>query len=73
MLYSLFQYRVVLFLILVAVLWLRYTASRAKFVASNERNNAKGVPPTFPYVFPLLGNLPVLYLWKPRAFVLDKK
>ncbi|OTA53889.1 cytochrome P450 [Hypoxylon sp. EC38] len=33
--------------------------------------NAKGTPATFPYIFPLLGSLPIVYLWNPRAFVLN--
>ena len=60
-------------LLLLVALWLRYTAKRDNFVASDKRENAKGAPPTFPYVFPLLGNLPISYLWKPREFVLDRK
>lgn len=60
-------------LLLLAVLWLRYITRRDSFDKYNKRGDAKGVPQTFPYVFPLLGSLPFTYLWKPRDFVLDPK
>lgn len=60
-------------LLLFAALWRHYTARRDNSVAYTKHDNAKGVPPTFPYVFPLLGSLPITYLWKPRAFVLNRK
>lgn len=60
-------------LLLVVALWRRYTARRDDFIARNKRENSKGTPSTFPYVFPLVGSLPIKYLWKPRAFVLDQK
>ncbi|KAI1210070.1 cytochrome P450 [Annulohypoxylon truncatum] len=58
-------------LLLIAAFWLRYTARRNRFTVDEKRDDAKGAPPTFPYVFPLLGSLPVAYLWNPRAFVLN--
>ncbi|KAI1139121.1 cytochrome P450 [Hypoxylon sp. FL0543] len=58
-------------LLLIAALWHWYTASRDRFITYKKRDNAKGVPLTFPYVFPLLGCLPIAYLWNPRAFVLN--
>lgn len=60
-------------ILLIAVLWRRYTTKRDGFVAQDKRDDAKGPPWTFPYVFPLLGSLPIAYLWDPRAFVLDRK
>ncbi|TGJ86045.1 hypothetical protein E0Z10_g2699 [Xylaria hypoxylon] len=56
---------------LIAALWYWYTIRRSNFIANSKLGNAKGVPLTFPYVFPLLGSLPIAYLWKPRAFVLN--
>ncbi|KUJ06800.1 cytochrome P450 [Mollisia scopiformis] len=62
-----------LFLLLIAALWHRYAANRRSFTAYTKRENNKGVVPlTFPYIFPLLGSLPVAYLWNPRAFVLSR-
>ncbi|KAI0451549.1 cytochrome P450 [Xylaria acuta] len=58
-------------LLLTAALWRWYTTSRDSFFARQKRDNAQGVPLTFPYIFPLLGSIPVTYLWKPRAFVLN--
>lgn len=60
-------------LLLIAVLWRRYTAQRDGFTTYKKRDDAKRVPLTFPYFFPLLGSLPITYLWKPRAFVSDPK
>ncbi|KAK7753016.1 hypothetical protein SLS62_004965 [Diatrype stigma] len=56
-------------LLLIAVLWRRYTAQRDSFAAYKKHGNAQCAPLTFPYFFPLLGSLPITYLWKPRAFV----
>ncbi|KAI0882867.1 cytochrome P450 [Annulohypoxylon maeteangense] len=61
----------VAFLFLITVLWLRYAAQRDRFAVLGKRDDAKGAPSTFPYVFPLLGSLPLAYLWDPRAFVLN--
>ncbi|KAI2463060.1 cytochrome P450 [Annulohypoxylon bovei var. microspora] len=58
-------------LLLIAALWFRYAARRDKFMVYEKRDDAKGAPSTFPYIFPLLGSLPVAYLWNPRAFVLN--
>jgi hypothetical protein len=60
-------------LLLIAALWHRYAAKLRHFQAYEKLNEGKGAPLTFPYVFPLLGSLPVSYLWNPRAFVLDRK
>lgn len=61
-------------LLLAAGLWRQYTARRDGFLVLNKRDTTgQRVPPTFPYFFPLLGTLPITYLWKPRAFVLDRK
>lgn len=40
-------------------------------IIREKHDDVKGVPLTFPYVFPLLGSLPVACLWNPIAFVLD--
>ncbi|KAI0022957.1 cytochrome P450 [Xylariomycetidae sp. FL0641] len=61
-----------LFLFLFAALWLRYAARHRSYTACNERTDGQGAPLTFPYFFPLLGSLPIAYLWKPRAVVLDR-
>lgn len=61
------------FLLLVTLLWLRYTTMRDTFDTHNKRGETKGAPSTFPYVFPLLGSLPLMYLWKPRDFVLNPR
>ncbi|OTA83033.1 hypothetical protein M434DRAFT_36900 [Hypoxylon sp. CO27-5] len=45
----------------------RYDSSKGR----EKPGNAKGTPATFPYIFPLLGSLPIAYLWNPRAFVLN--
>ncbi|CAG8951630.1 hypothetical protein HYFRA_00005430 [Hymenoscyphus fraxineus] len=62
-------------LFLVAVLWLRYVlGNKARFVAQCK-NHDKGkiveAPLTFPYIVPLLGSVPISYLWNPRGFVLN--
>lgn len=62
-----FTSRIAIAALLAALLWRRYTARRDKF----ENQTKKGTPGTFPHIFPLLGSLPVSYLWKPRDFVLD--
>ncbi|KAI0867980.1 cytochrome P450 [Hypoxylon argillaceum] len=58
-------------LLLVAGLWRWYVARRDRFIAYQKRDDALGIPLTFPYVFPLLGSLPITYIWNPRAFVLN--
>lgn len=60
-------------LVLIAALWLRWTIRRGTLVTHNKSGSAKGVPTTFPCILPLLGNLPIIYLWKPRDFVSDPK
>ncbi|KAI1749830.1 hypothetical protein F4782DRAFT_511668 [Xylaria castorea] len=57
-------------LLLFGALWLWYAAKRHGPVANA---NAKGIPLTFPYVFPFLGSLPIAYLYNPMAFVLSRK
>lgn len=60
--------------LLIAALWVRLATGRGTFVThNNKRGDAKGVPSTFPCIFPLLGSLPIIYLWKPREFVSDPK
>ncbi|KAF2112887.1 cytochrome P450 [Lophiotrema nucula] len=61
-----------LLLLVFAALWIRYTIIYNQFLAYRKRDNAKASPLTFPYVFPLLGSLPLSYLWQPRGFVLDQ-
>ncbi|KAI1740537.1 cytochrome P450 [Xylaria scruposa] len=58
-------------ILLIAAFWRWYSASRDEFLARQKHGNARGAPPTFPYIFPLLGSMPISYLWKPRAFVLN--
>ncbi|KAI1759270.1 cytochrome P450 [Hypoxylon sp. FL1150] len=60
-----------LLLVLSVALWRQYTARRESFVAYKKRENSKDAPLTFPYVVPLLGSLPIAYLWSPKAFVLN--
>ncbi|KUI58399.1 Cholesterol 7-alpha-monooxygenase [Cytospora mali] len=60
-------------LLVIAALWLRYTARHDSLAAHVKLGDTTGVPSTFPYIFPLLGSLPVTYLWDPRAFVLNRK
>lgn len=60
-------------LVLFAALWLWRLTRRGAFATHNKSGGVKGVPSTFPYIFPLLGNLPIIYLWKPRDFVSDPK
>ncbi|KAI0101467.1 cytochrome P450 [Hypoxylon sp. NC0597] len=58
-------------LLVIAALWCWYAARYDSSKAHKKPSNAKCIPTTFPYVFPLLGSLPIAYLWNPRAFVLD--
>ncbi|KAI0838408.1 cytochrome P450 [Hypoxylon sp. FL0890] len=58
-------------LLFIAILWRWYAVRRDRFIAHGKRGDVKGAPLTFPYVFPLLGSLPIMYLWDPRAFVLN--
>ncbi|KAI1456428.1 cytochrome P450 [Annulohypoxylon moriforme] len=58
-------------LLLISVLWLRYEARRDRLAVYEKRDDSKRVPATFPYIFPLLGSIPVGYPWNPRAFVLN--
>ena len=60
-------------LLLTVTLWLRYATQFGKLMTCEKRDTAKCNPPTFPYIFPLLGSLPVAYLWNPKAFVLNPK
>ena len=63
----------VLLLFLLVVLWRHYTLKYNAFAACQKVDNTRGAPLTFPYVFPLLGSLPIAYLWKPRDFVLNRR
>ncbi|KAI1179675.1 cytochrome P450 [Nemania sp. FL0916] len=58
-------------LLLIAGLWRWYTARRDKFLRYQKRDDIQATPLTFPYFIPLLGSLPITYLWKPKAFVLS--
>jgi len=64
---------VALAVLLITTLLLRYNAKCAKFAPDKSCGKPDGIPLTFPYVFPLLGSLPVAYLWKPRDFVLNQQ
>ncbi|KAI1440154.1 cytochrome P450 [Annulohypoxylon stygium] len=46
-------------------------AAHRQAAERKKRDDAKGAPSTFPYIFPLLGSLPLAYLWDPKAFVLN--
>ncbi|KAK7740481.1 hypothetical protein SLS53_005324 [Cytospora paraplurivora] len=59
-------------LFIVVALRRRYTATSDSFIERDKNENAKGAPSTFPHVFPLLGSLPISYLWGPRDFVLNR-
>jgi hypothetical protein len=59
-------------LLLVVVSWRWYTLKHDSYVTYKKRGNlSKSAPLTFPYYFPLLGTLPIQYLWDPRGFVLN--
>ncbi|KAI0105052.1 cytochrome P450 [Nemania sp. FL0031] len=60
-----------LVLLPLGALWLWHAAKWHGPVANDKLANAKGAPPTFPYVFPFLGSLPIAYLFSPKAFVLN--
>ncbi|GAP92700.1 putative NACHT and Ankyrin domain protein [Rosellinia necatrix] len=59
-------------LLLFGALWLWYAAKQHEPITDNKLAGGKGVPPTFPYVFPFIGSLPIAYLLNPRAFLLDR-
>lgn len=63
----------VMSLLIITALWFGYTTIRGTWATHSKSDGTKGVPSTFPCVFPLLGSLPIIYLWKPRDFVLDPK
>ncbi|KAI0122342.1 cytochrome P450 [Daldinia grandis] len=60
-------------LLLTIAILRRYATKLAGRVAYEKRDDGKGIPLTFPYVFPFLGNLPIVYLWSPIDFVLNRK
>ncbi|KAI1384153.1 cytochrome P450 [Hypoxylon trugodes] len=62
---------VALSFLLTSSLWLRYTFKRDHFLAYEKRANSKEAPFVFPHIFPILGSLPIAYLWDPRGFVLN--
>ncbi|KAI0443655.1 cytochrome P450 [Xylaria telfairii] len=45
---------------------------QTNIASPNLVDQLRSAPPTFPYVFPFLGSLPIAYLFNPRAFVLDR-
>ncbi|KAF2653089.1 Pfs, NACHT and ankyrin domain protein, partial [Lophiostoma macrostomum CBS 122681] len=53
------------------VLAIRHHRSQITFHESKIYHDARHVPPTYPYIFPLLGSLPLAYLWDPKSFVLN--
>ncbi|KAI1368064.1 cytochrome P450 [Xylaria arbuscula] len=61
----------VLALLLFGALWLWHARKCHEPLANDKFAHAKGTPPTFPYVFPFLGSLPIAYLFNPRAYVLN--
>lgn len=60
-------------LLFITVLWRRYATKHARLVAYEKRDDVKGIPSTFPHVFPFLGSLPIMYLRSPKDFVLNPK
>jgi hypothetical protein len=60
-------------LLVSAALCLRYTFKYARFQDYRKSEHAKAAPLTFPYFIPLLGSLPLQYLWRPKDFVLNQK
>lgn len=60
-------------LLLIAALWRWCTVRWDSSMAYKKCDDVKHVPLTFPYFFPILGSLPITYLWKPRDFVLNRK
>ncbi|KAI1274626.1 cytochrome P450 [Xylaria sp. FL0933] len=61
-----------LVLLLFSALWLWHAVKRRCLIPDDKLTNAKGAPPTFPYIIPFVGSLPIAYLFNPRAFVLDR-
>ncbi|KAI1342556.1 cytochrome P450 [Xylariaceae sp. FL0016] len=61
----------VLSLVVITICWHRYLSARAQFTKVQNPSDVGSVPPTFPHVFPLLGSLPLDYLWSPKEFVLN--
>ncbi|KAI1400296.1 cytochrome P450 [Hypoxylon fuscum] len=59
-------------LLLIAALWRWCTVRWDSSMAYKKCDDVKHVPLTFPYFFPILGSLPITYLWKPRDFVLNR-
>ncbi|KAH8723973.1 cytochrome P450 [Phaeosphaeriaceae sp. PMI808] len=55
------------------ILSFRYIAARNAFARPNKRDDTERRPPTEPYFFPLIGSLPLGYIFRPYAFVLDPK
>ncbi|KAK3984617.1 cytochrome P450 [Cladorrhinum sp. PSN332] len=67
-----------LFVLLLAALWFRYRTTFHNFATqippkrhSSRGGDGQNIPPTFPYFFPILGTLPLAYLWRPRDLVLS--
>lgn len=64
-------------LLLFSALWLWHAVNSKRRGPIPDDNlkltNAKGAPPTFPYIIPFVGSLPTAYLLNARAFVLDRK
>jgi len=69
---------IALALIVCAALWYRYTCARDKYLSGGDddrktRHVAGRAPPRFPYLFPLVGSIPLGYLPNPKDFVLNPK
>ncbi|KAF2468300.1 cytochrome P450 [Lindgomyces ingoldianus] len=60
-----------LLLAVVTLLLLHYIYKHKHFRECTKQDNSKLTPPTELYVFPLLGSLPLTYIWNPRGFVLN--
>lgn len=67
------DWRTLTVMLLVVVLWRRYAIWCEIYECQSKSGTANDAPLTFPYFLPLLGSLPISYLWKPRAFVLSQE
>ncbi|KAF2155457.1 cytochrome P450 [Myriangium duriaei CBS 260.36] len=61
-----------IFLLSIAALWYRYHA-KFRDVSTGKRRATTKLPPTFPYIMPGLGTMPLSYIWNPMGFVKNPK
>ncbi|KAI0160102.1 cytochrome P450 [Xylariaceae sp. FL1272] len=61
-----------LILTLAIILWRRYTINHSDYAISQTHTPYQPTAPsTFPYIFPLMGSLPLIYLVDPLSLVLN--